>query len=88
MDFFVTRTIDVGVDLTVTIRVPRTTAELWRSELLRMLDAVKRDRLLSASADGKALRRAKDLLRERGIRRGRWVATFDADRVDLVTADG
>ena len=77
MDFLVQRTVHVWVDLFLELRVPRDTAERWRPEFRR------EEPLLIATADGRAIREGIAALRDRGVGKGRWRATFSGERVEL-----
>jgi hypothetical protein len=73
----VDRTIHVAHDLWVTLRVPLTTALQWVPEWRN------NRRVLAAAADGRANHDVRIALHARGVSEGRWIATFDGDRVAL-----
>jgi hypothetical protein len=68
--FVVNRTVDIATNLSAELRVSLTTALLWAPEYERKPD------LLRASADGRANREGRELLRERRISTGRWRVTW------------
>ena len=70
----------MGPGVSVELRVPLGTALAWAPEYAR------RERLLHASADGRAVREVIDLIHARGIGAGTWRVTWAGTVADIEPA--
>jgi hypothetical protein len=75
--FIADRTVQVGANLYIHVRVSRTTALLWEPQY------ENNPGLLNACADGRAMREAYEILRERRIGTGLLRVTWSGMRRDV-----